>query len=365
MSSINFTLPVSFLPGDIEIGTNPSKSIENSIKIACVRSEPSSLVSWGHIPQHGNEFEEVVVRKGHVAHGVVLGCTDGTLYIFHPAPEAKLDLISPAHMNLEPVDPYRPSSSRSNLKLSTAHSRSSSLSSARSPTLSPFQVSKSRIVSGLSVEQVEAPKNFVDFDDEPEKLKDMLKGRGGGKEKSMLDSLLPTFDKGVVLEKSEPSSSPYQSSHSTSKRKDDPRSHLLAGSNSPSLRTPVATSVPTSPMMLPASLRGNPYALLPKYHVFPQRFGPNLGISQVSMINQDQFFVCLQVQGYANILLLRKRQLILKLATFRSSQFLMGRVLHLSDVTLRMSFRQLEHQTPIHCTLRGIIQASMSWTLKM
>jgi hypothetical protein len=38
------------------------------------------------------------------------------------------------------------------------------------------------IVSGVTKEQVEAPKTYVDFDDEPDKLKDMLTGRRSPRE---------------------------------------------------------------------------------------------------------------------------------------------------------------------------------------
>jgi WD repeat-containing protein 7 len=51
--------------------------------------------------------------------------------------------------------------------------------SAQSSVLSPnFNVTaKLRVVSGVTAEQVEALKNYVDFEDEQDKLKDILKGR--------------------------------------------------------------------------------------------------------------------------------------------------------------------------------------------
>lgn len=335
MSSIKFTLPVSFLSGDGAVDANPLKAITDAVKMACVRSEPSSLTSWGSAPHNNSDLGDPAMRKGHPIYGTVMGCTDGTLYIFHPTPGTKLDPLSPVHMNFDLLDIPRPSSSQSNLKLTTAHSRSSSRSSAKSPTSPPFHVSKSRILSGLSVEQVEAPKNFVDFDDEPDKLKDMLKGRGGAKDKSMLEGLLPNFEKGAVLDKGEPPSN--------SRRKDDSKSNLLSASNSPSLKAPIANSVPPSPMMLPAGVRSDPYSLSPKCHVFPQRFGPTLGVVQVAMIARDQFFVSLQAQGYAIFYLIGCSQLIVRLETFQLLPSPTDLVLQLIGVIRETSLDPQEH----------------------
>ncbi|EKM49792.1 uncharacterized protein PHACADRAFT_265486 [Phanerochaete carnosa HHB-10118-sp] len=66
----------------------------------------------------------------------------------------------------------------------------------KSPILySPFHVSKSTVVSSVSTEQVEAPKNYIDFEDEQEKLKGLLRKRGGVKDRTVADALLPGGEK--------------------------------------------------------------------------------------------------------------------------------------------------------------------------
>jgi len=153
-------------------------------------------------------------------------------------------------------------------------------------------------VSGLSKEQVQAPKNYVDFDDEPEKLKDMLKGRGVVKEKAAIEGMLQTLEKGVTADKLG-SPLPYSTPGSSSRRKDDGRSHLFSRPISPftKSRTP---STPSSPMLLPTNNRlelNHPYSLSLKCHVFPPRSGPARGVVQFRLMKGDKYAVCLQEQG--------------------------------------------------------------------
>ncbi|KIP05194.1 hypothetical protein PHLGIDRAFT_164200 [Phlebiopsis gigantea 11061_1 CR5-6] len=128
--------------------------------------------------------------------GAVVGCGDGTFYLFHAAkPSAK---EPPA--NDERTAKLRSSKAASSSRSSASpaphrsrrghhSSRSLSPASVKSPTpFSPFQVTKSTVVSSVSAEQVEAPKNYVDYDDEPEKLKGMLRNKGGVKDRTMADA---------------------------------------------------------------------------------------------------------------------------------------------------------------------------------
>ena len=48
----------------------------------------------------------------------------------------------------------------------------------------------------MSAEQAEAPKNYVDFDEEEEKMRSMVK-RKGVKDKTVVDSLLPGVEKTI------------------------------------------------------------------------------------------------------------------------------------------------------------------------
>ena len=104
--------------------------------------------------------------------GVAIGCSDGSVFLLHAS-----NVASPPPAP-EPLSP--PLSPRRYLGLSHGHipSRSASPSpSARSP-LSPFHVTRSRIVSSVTTEQAEAPKNYVDFEEEQERFKGMLRGKG-------------------------------------------------------------------------------------------------------------------------------------------------------------------------------------------
>ncbi len=104
----------------------------------------------------------------------VVGCQDGTTFVFRPSLVPSTSAVSKPH---DSAQSSRPSSPLRVSRDSRATSRSTSPTSNTS-TFPPFNVTpRSRIVSGITTEQVEAPKNYVDFEDEPDKLKDMLKAR--------------------------------------------------------------------------------------------------------------------------------------------------------------------------------------------
>ena len=51
-------------------------------------------------------------------------------------------------------------------------------------------MTKSRVISSVTAELAEAPTNYVDFEDEQEKLKSMVKNKNGVKDKTVVDSLV-------------------------------------------------------------------------------------------------------------------------------------------------------------------------------
>ncbi|KAE9411160.1 hypothetical protein BT96DRAFT_982935 [Gymnopus androsaceus JB14] len=133
-----FQVPFSFL--------NLSNSSFNS--------NASVLASWGLSRVDDN-----------TAAGSIVGLEDGSILLLRrseiPDKRNTLKLLPPAAL--------------SHASLATTASRSTSPSGSHSP----FPVtSRSRIVSGITTEQVEAPKNYVDFDDEPEKLEGYAQGSG-------------------------------------------------------------------------------------------------------------------------------------------------------------------------------------------
>jgi hypothetical protein len=153
---------------------------------------------------------------------------------------------------------------------------------------------RSQAVSGLSKEKVEAPKNYVDFEDEPEKLKDMLKGKGV-KDKTVADNLVPNFEKGLVVEKS-PHPLVVSPPGPISRRKDDARS-LLSATNSPPF-TPRSLSAPSSPSLVPLVSSESPINqsfLCLRCHIIPRRSG---AISAIQLLDNNHFFAVLQDNGW-------------------------------------------------------------------
>jgi hypothetical protein len=121
---------------------------------------------------------------------------------------------------------------------------------------------------------VEAPKNYVDFDDEPDKLKDMLKGRN-------------------FKERAAPASndtSPVPSIYHA-KRSDGPKS-LLSATNSPS-QTPKTVSSPPSPATQ-TSFTDDTHDLALLYHIIPARAGP---ISAMLLLQNNSLLAVLQNPG--------------------------------------------------------------------
>lgn len=161
VSSSSLLVPLTFYPQNSS-GTYPPSSLE----ISYSRSPTWVMKSWGVL---GNPLSPTVEVEGSPIGGTVVGSKDGTLYVFNQS--------RPAASALEPQRPESQLSRPTSPLVRESRATSpASISLTSSPA--PFNVtSPVRIVSGVTTEQVEAPKNYVDFDDEPDKLKDMLKGR--------------------------------------------------------------------------------------------------------------------------------------------------------------------------------------------
>lgn len=278
------------LPGPAILPRGESEKLDagDLIEISCSNSRVTSLVSWGWA---GPEPAET--------RGVVLGCEDGTLYVFQPSFGARVSPQGSSHSHsnsLVETDllsaPPTPSHN------ARRHSRSTfSSSRSASPSYAFHQAtfnvtSRSHAVSGLSKEQAEAPKNYVDFDDEPEKLKEILKSKGL-RDKTMTDNLVPNFDRGLVIEKSPPPS-PSLKPRLVSKRKDDARS-LLSATNSPPI-TPKSLSTPTSPKLTPVDSKesSSPYDLSLRYHIIPDGAG---SMSALHLLSDSRLLIVLKSSG--------------------------------------------------------------------
>jgi len=178
------------------------------------------------------------------------------------------------------------------------HSRSYAGSRSASPSLGFHQATlnmtpRSQAVSGLSKEKIEAPKNHVDFEDEPEKLKEMLKGKSV-KDKNVTDNLVLNSEKGLTAEKSPPPPL-FVPPGPVLRRKDDARS-LLSATNSPPF-TPGSLSTPSSPSLMPlvsSESSTNQSILCLRCHIVPHRSG---AVSAIQLLDNNRLFAVLQENG--------------------------------------------------------------------
>ncbi|EGN97892.1 hypothetical protein SERLA73DRAFT_55174 [Serpula lacrymans var. lacrymans S7.3] len=277
----------------------PSSDANYVLDISCSTEHSTSLVTWGY-------GQAVLGVQDSRTKGAAIGGEHGSIYIFHPPP------VTPSHTrtstpSIQLVDPAgisRPTSpashsrrpSRSGLPASRSASPSSLYFNQTFLNISP----RARIVSGVSKEQVEAPKNYVDYEDEPDKLKGMLKSRSL-RDRTIADTLLPSFDKGVVIEKSLPqsaSSPPSIPSGSFLKRKDEAKS-LLSAMNSPTISSKSMSSPPSPHVLIPSPLEPTlpSHNLSLKCHVFPPHCGPGHAISDMWMFEESNLLLALQETG--------------------------------------------------------------------
>ncbi|KAJ7776775.1 hypothetical protein DFH07DRAFT_797695 [Mycena maculata] len=253
--SSSFLVPLTFPNSEPRDGLEPQNILDSS----CSKSRASALVFCDSLDDHSPQVR------------AILGCEDGTIYAFRkPRPQVKLI----------PQIPKAPEPPRLSRPPSSHHPSISSRST--SPITSPknpFNVaSRSRIVSGITAAQVEAPKNYVDFDDEADKLKDMLKGRSH-KERSA-----PTSNE----------TSPAPSIHHV-KRFDGPKS-LLSATNSPS-QTPRTISNPPSPVTQ-VSFTDDAQDLALLCHIIPPHSG---SISALLLLQKDALLAVLQQSGSLSV----------------------------------------------------------------
>lgn len=150
----NFSLPLSF-PSSRRLHNDYKNDSTDLIMDGFLKGKPTSIKTWTRTLDGQDQSHE----------GLVVGCEDGTLYVFRKRPSTSLsDVVEPSVCQPLP------------LMFTTKHqtSRSASPSTSAAPLFVP---PRARVVSGISAERVEAPKNYVDFEDEADKLKDLLKGK--------------------------------------------------------------------------------------------------------------------------------------------------------------------------------------------
>ena len=158
-----FNIPISFSGiSSLHNGDDEFQDTRSILEASLARSRPVILEKWGDASLHRTHDSD----DG----GIAIGCQDGTVYVLTRSPRSTSTTIDPQVSQC--IDPTRPKQPTRLSKVSHPNSQPVSptiVSSALSPT---FNVTaKPRVVSGVTTEPVEAPKNCADFEDEPDKLK--------------------------------------------------------------------------------------------------------------------------------------------------------------------------------------------------
>ena len=289
--------------------TDVSLDTTKAIEFSFVSAKPCALATWGFTPHLEDILSPPHDQQTAPIRGAFIGCEDGSVYLFHPKLGAKTDLISPAQFVFDLADTLlhtQPSTPSAISPLGRSPSAFSSQSSLKSTT-NPFHLSRSRIVSGVTTEAVEAPKNYVDFEEEQEKLKGLLKHQGPVKERHPVDVTPPPFEKNISIDKhavqplitTAATTTEIQRRKSTRKKSEN-RIHSSTHSRTPSYPINPA-SAQDSPTISPPHLHipGNIYSLCLHSHTFLSRFGPGRAISQLLVDESQRYIVCLQENGYA------------------------------------------------------------------
>lgn len=287
MSSFPLVVPFTF-PNGYQSGDETLISTRALVDESCSDSRAIRLTSWIRNPASGSASPS---SGSDFIQGAAIGCEDGSLFLF----QRPVDHHFPPDISLESRD-ATPTFSRPSSPLRHGHtsrSRSRSTTPSSLSGFSPLNIaSRSRIVSGVNTDQVQAPRNYVDYDEEPEKLKELLKG--GVRETTVTDRLsLPSFDKGLTIEK--PAQATGTPSSFTTLRLADvntlpspPHLTLAAITKSP--------SVVSSPNLHP-SASPHLYGLGLERHVFPPIFGRGCAVSELQPFNSGHHILSLQTNG--------------------------------------------------------------------
>lgn len=261
-----FKIPVSFpISSCLDLGQIDRQNARSLLDSTFATSRPTAIEYWC-----GTDSTEGSC-------GIIVGCELGTIYMFRSFSCKSPNLST--RQNEESTDPAVPKASKRKSR------RSFNTSGSNSPgpsylALSPTAMSvtpKPRVVSGVTAEQVEAPKNYVDFDDEPDKLKDILKGRAL-REKSISTDGSERLSKSNAPSVIEPV--PF------SKRK-----NLLSTTNSRASTPPFP--IPHSPK----ELFSNSSMWMLRYHVIPSHSGFGHAVKSIQILPDAKHFAVLQESG--------------------------------------------------------------------
>jgi len=273
-----FNIPISF-PGVSILynGNNEFQDTQSILETSLARSSPVILEKWGDANVHRTHDND----EG----GIAIGCQDGTVYVLTRSALSTSTTIDPQVPQC--IDHTRPKQLTRLSKASCPNSQPVSptiVSSALSPT---FNVTaKPRVVSGITTEPVEAPKNYVDFEDEPDKLKDILKGKNPRERPSISDTSSERTPKSAA-------SSIIEAAPASRRKHAAPRS-LLSAANSRA-PTPPPFSAPESPQE--SNLGPDPCAWSVRYHVIPAHSGSGYAVTAIQFLSDNRYFAVLHETG--------------------------------------------------------------------
>jgi len=284
MNSVPLVLPFTFSSSDSALGGSSDilSSANGLINQASTITDVSCLTPYwlrsGSASPPGQRF-----GSSDSLEGVALGCEDGTLFLLRQNRHVTSALVS-----IEKPLSSRSPSQKSIRRSSRSHSRS------RTPTtsLAPFSLaSRAHVVSAISDEQAQAPKYYVYFDDESDKLKELL--QGGVKDSSSTDRPRRSFDKTISTERQ-----PVRSKGLASPSSPAPRGEcksVLSRTHSP---TPSNTSLPSASHSAPPSPFYTSYQLSLEFHVFPPHPGPGNAVVGLHALVNGRHLICLRSQGF-------------------------------------------------------------------
>ncbi|KAI0754509.1 WD40 repeat-like protein [Daedaleopsis nitida] len=227
--------------------------------------------------------------------GGAIGCVNGSIYLLQSTAPSN---VTPTVSATTSSSPEPVPNARRYMGLGHHSSRSASPSSTKS-SHSPFHVTRSRIVSSVTTERAEAPKNYVDFDEEEEKLRGMLKGKGHRDRHASTSRTRPD----PPHEKISTTQTTSNTNTGSSLRKDDTRSYLSAALSPTSSTLSLSTSAPPSPPLAPATSSDTspPCEMTLRCHVYPPHAGPGRRVSSLKSHDGGRYITCLNAAGGLSI----------------------------------------------------------------
>ena len=303
-------VPLTF-PGCLHATQHGSQT--NAMEQSFADEPCTSVISWRSTQSSGSL-------------GAAVGGKFGSVYLFgtalpgEPTSETRPPSVSrtrfPTAFTTAPsgpraLSPPSPPGSQSQSRRQSGYLQSPSSLSLNQALIKSS--ARSRVVSGVSREQVQAARSSVDYESESERLKDLLKSSAGTKsarERSIVDTLLPSFDKGVAVEPPfPPSPLPLCSNLSpvspgSSKGREEPKS-LISATNSP-VFTPRSLSAPPSPRFALQNEKIEEASLMLTAHILPPRTGAAYRVTDLIIPEGTDLLLTLQESGYTFLSIIQR-----------------------------------------------------------